>query len=140
MHKLFEYICDELKQLENKVANGQNLSMQELQYGDTLAHFKKNLLSADAMMGEEEYSGARGGNSYYPMTDYRSYNSYPYNRGGRSYRGARRDGNGRYSGRDGGYSMGGEEMISDLRELMETAPDEQTRKEFQKFITKLEQM
>ena len=66
MHKLYEYICDELKGLEKKAEKG-NLSMQEIQYADTLAHLKKNLMKADEMMEDEfgEYSMA-----YYPMTSY----------------------------------------------------------------------
>lgn len=31
-------------------------------------------------------------------------------------------------------------MISDLRELMEEAPDEHTRMEFEKFIKRIEKM
>ena len=66
-------------------------------------------------------------------------------------RGARRDSRGRYSsrysreGRDGysreyrdGYS--GHDMIGELKELMEDAPDERTRMEFDKFIRKMETM
>ena len=36
--------------------------------------------------------------------------------------------------------MANEEMVEELRDLMQDAPDEQTRKEFQRFIQKLEQM
>lgn len=51
-------------------------------------------------------------------------------RGGRSYRrGYSREG---YS-RDGG-------MVEELRELMQDAPDERTRQEFQRFIEKIERM
>ena len=56
MHKLIDYICDELEQLERKVDKGGKLSTQELQYMDTLAHAKKNLLTGDAMMNPDEYS------------------------------------------------------------------------------------
>jgi len=82
---------------------------------------------------------------------------YPYWMGGayadgnmggtsnRSYRGsyargrrnARRDSMGRYSG--DGYSRDGG-MVEELRELMQDAPDERTRQEFQRFIQKLETM
>ena len=56
MHKLIEYCCDELEEIERKAGKGQKLSMQELQYADTLAHMKKNLMKADEMSGEGEYS------------------------------------------------------------------------------------
>ena len=54
MHKLYSYICDELKDLEKK-ADSSGLSVQELQYGDTLAHFGKNL--EKMMDGDGEHSG-----------------------------------------------------------------------------------
>lgn len=42
----------------------------------------------------------------------------------------------------GRYSRGNESemMVQELRELMENAPDENTRMEFQRFIQKIEQM
>ena len=52
MHKLMEYVCDELEELERKAEKGGKLSMAEIQYADTLAHMKKNLLKADEMTGE----------------------------------------------------------------------------------------
>ena len=53
------------------------------------------------------------------------------------------DSMGRYAreGRSRDYSRAGaDEMVEDLRELMREAPDQKTRQEFQRFITKLEQM
>ena len=137
--------------------------MAEMQYVDLLAHTKKNLLKADEMWDESEYS-MEGGGSYDGGGNYRR--SYARggqggggnqgvggggqsNRGGESYargrgRNARRDSMGRYS-REGGYSRypmsyGSDEMVQELRELMEEAPDQQTRQEFQRLIQKLEQM
>lgn len=55
----------------------------------------------------------------------------------RSRRNARRDSMGRYSG--DGYSRDGG-MVEELRELMQDAPDERTRQEFQRFIQKIESM
>lgn len=129
MHKLIEYICDELEELERKAGKDGKLSMAEVQYMDTLAHAKKNLMKAEEMSGGE-YSGRMYGRSYddgrsYGYDDGRSY--------GRSYA-RRRDSMGRYSR----YS--GDEMADELRELMEKAPDEHTKKEFRKFIEKIEMM
>ena len=143
MHKLMEYICEELEQLERKAAKDGKLSMAEIQYADTLAHTKKNLLKADEMWEESEYSMAGDGS-------YRSYARDGMSRDGRmlmrdgSYargrgRNAKRDSMGRYS-RERGYSYGSEEMVEELRELMHEAPDERTRQEFERFIQKLEQM
>ena len=155
MHKLMEYVCDELEELERKADKEGKLSMAEMQYVDLLAHTKKNLLKSEEMMGEDdEYSmdggsyamgrsyarGGRGGNQGGGNSNRRS----SYEMGGSSYargrgRNARRDSMGRYS-REQGYSGNPEEMIQELRELMEDAPDDRTRQEFQKFIQKIEQM
>ena len=139
MHKLMEYVCDEMKELERKAEKDGKLSMAEMQYLDTLAHTKKNLLKADEM-SEEGYSGMMYPRYYgEDRMDGRSY------RAGRSYaddrsyaRGRRRDSMGRYSRR--GYSMAADDMMDELRELMEKAPDETTKREFRKFIDKIETM
>lgn len=151
MHKLIEYICDELEELERKADKDGKLSMAEIQYADTLAHMKKNLLKADEMWEESDYSmaGSYEGGSYARGGRVgRSSRRASYARGGdrggySNARGrgqnARRDSMGRYS-REDGYSMAGDEMIDELRDLMQDAPDEQTRMEFQRFIQKIEQI
>ena len=151
MHKLIEYVCDELKELEHKAEKDGKLSMAEVQYMDVLAHAKKNLLTGEAMMeAEDDYSGNYRGRMY-PMygrsyadsdmrTDGRSYNDERSYDDGRSYAGrrnVRRDAMSRYSSR--GYSRDGG-MIDELRDLMEKAPDDRTRKEFERFIEKVENM
>lgn len=137
MHKLISYVCDELEELERKADKGK-LSMAELQYGDMLAHMKKNLMKAEEM-SDEGYS-----ERMYPYgrvyADGRSYEDRSYNdrsyTDGRSYA-RKRDSMGRYSR---GYSMATEDMTSQLREMMKDAPDERTRGEFQRFIEKIESM
>lgn len=129
MHKLIEYICDELEELERKADKDGKLSMAEVEYMDTLAHAKKNLLKAEEMAEDEGYSRGRRGTTY----RYEGEGSYARGRTGS----VRRDAMGRYS-RDG-YSMAGD-MIVELHELMEQAPDEKTRMEFEKFIHKIERM
>ena len=54
MHKMYEYICDELKALEKKVESGQTLSMSELEYLHKLTDTKKNLLKIDALEEDSE--------------------------------------------------------------------------------------
>lgn len=148
MHKLMEYICDELEELERKADKNGKLSMAEIEYADKLAHIKKSLLTADELWEDSEYSNAMDGqggdgNSY----RYYSRRGGSYARGGQgggSYargrgRNARRDSMGRYS-RDGGYSYGADDMVQELRELMQDAPDDRTRQEFERFIQKIEQM
>lgn len=151
MHKLMEYICSEMEELERKADKDGKLSMAEMQYLDTLAHTKKNLLKADEMWEESEYSEAmdgrgssyarrsyaRGGNrsNAYEGGSYRSYDDDTMSMA-RGRRGnVRRDSMGRYSRADGA-----DMMVDELKELMQEAPDERTRMEFQKFIQKIEQM
>lgn len=140
MHKLMEYICDEMSDLERKAEKDGKLSVAEVQYLDTLAHTKKNLLKADEM-SEEGYSGMMYPRYYGDdRSDGRSYRDGRSYNDGRSYargRNARRDSMGRYSR---GYSMANEDMMDELRELMEKAPDEMTKREFRKFIDKIETM
>lgn len=159
MHQLYELkemLCEELKEYGSK----EKLDVGGLEIVDKLAHAIKNIDKIiEAYEMEEEYSMA-GGGSY--DGSYRG--SYAQggggqgggnqggqsNRGGGSYargrgRNARRDSMGRYSREArysrGGYSRGGsDEMVDELRELMQEAPDQQTRQEFQKLIQKLEQM
>lgn len=130
MHKLIEYVCDELKELEKKSEKG-NLSMSDIQYADTLAHMKKNLLKGEELYEEMEgeYSNARDGMGY----------SRSYARG-RSSR-AQRDSRGRYS-RDEGYSYADESMddlLGEMRSLMRDMPEEK-RREVQRFVDKMEHM
>ena len=126
MHKLVDYICDELKELERKAEKNGTLTMSEIQYMDTLAHAKKNLLTGEAMMDAEGESGR-----YMPHYSYGDgYNGGSYRRG--------RDSMGRYTSRRGySYDDG---MMDELRTLMESAPDERTKAEFRQFINKLEKM
>lgn len=121
MDKLIDYICEELEQLERKADKDGKLTMSEVQYLDILAHAKKNLLKSEEM--DNGYS-------------YRSYDGY--SRGGR-----KRDAMGRYS-RERGYSRErysrGGNIVGELHELMENAPDERTRMEYEKMIDRMEQM
>ena len=132
MHKLCEYIDEELMELERKVGKGQKLNASEVQYGDMLAHFKKSLLTNEAMEGGE-YSGRS-----YRRGSYGRDGSYgrSYDDGMESYA-RRRDSMGRYS--SDGYSRA-DEMVSELHRLMEDAPDDRTRQEFKRFINKIESM
>ncbi len=100
MHKLIQYACDELEEIERKAGKGGKLSMQELQYADTLAHLKKNLMKTDEMSGESEYSSRGGYSRRMAYDDGMSY-AYPeenYVRPDGSYSRRRgRDSMGRYS-------------------------------------------
>lgn len=152
MHKLIEYVCDELEKIETK-ADGGKLSLAEIEYADKLAHLKKNLLRSDEIM-DKGYSGEmrrypssfRGGRGS-------SRDGSSYDRGGSSYddrgRGsnAERDSRGRYSTGRGysryirdDYSMDTEEIASDLRNLMNEVPNDRMRQELQRIVSRVEQM
>jgi len=128
MHKLIEYICDELEELERKADKDGKLSMAEVQYMDTLAHAKKNLLKSDEMMEDGEYSGA---DRSYARGGMGGDRSYARGRG----RNARRDSMGRYS-REGGYSMT-DDFRMNLEELMQDAPNEQVRQKLQRIMSEM---
>lgn len=138
MHKLMEYICDELEELERKAEKDGKLSMAEIQYADTLAHMKKNLLKADEMWDEGEYSMS------YERDGGRSNRGGSYARGNGRGRGrnARRDSMGRYSRNDMGYSRAEDDMqdmVEELRGMMGELPQDK-QQEVRRFIQKMEQM
>lgn len=127
MHKLLEYIDGTMQEYEDKVARGGELSSKDVECIKDLAKTKMAILTNEAMESEGGYSGR--GRMYYD--------------GGNSYAGRRRNvrrDSMRRNSRDGGYSYAREDMVEDLRELMMDAPDEQTRQEFQRFISKVEKM
>lgn len=138
MHKLIEYICDELEELERKADKEGKLSMAEIQYGDTLAHMKKNLLKADEMWEDSEYSMMGGS---YAMDDRRD---GPYTRGGSYARGSRggrgggrRGGANQYGSYAGGYSMEGEDFRMEFEEMIESAPNERIKTKMRELMREM---
>lgn len=153
MHKLIEYVCDELEKVEQQVSDNKKLSLAEVEYADKLAHLKKNLLRSEEIM-DKGYSGEmrRSPSSF---RDGRSYarDGSSYARDGSSYdergrgSGAERDSRGRYSTGRGysryvrdDYSMATDEIVMDLRNLMNQAPDDRMRQQIQRIVTKAENM
>lgn len=129
MEKILSFICDELDELERKADKDGKLSMAEMQYVDLLAHTKKNLMKAEEM--SDDYSNG------YDNRGYSRRGSYGGRYEGSYARGRKRDSMGRYSRN---YSMATDNMVDELRDMMMDAPDEHTKKEFQKFISKIENM
>ena len=111
---------------------------------DKLAHAAKNVSKVIECCEDDGYSNY-GGYSRRDVSENYVRPDGSYRDGGMSYargRGPRaaRDSMGRYS-RDGySYDDARDDMIRELRELMNDAPDEQTKKEFQRFISKMESM
>ena len=109
LYELKERLIDELKDYGKRDLSGSSLDMI-----DKLAHATKNLCK----IIEESDEGNSG---YYSRTG-RIYD-------GRAFRGSyRRDGMGRYS-RDG--------LADKLHDLMDEAPDENTRMEIKRLVDKL---
>lgn len=128
LHELCETLSREIGEANDKIRSaGGKLSAGDLDYIDKLTHALKSVKATIKMMEEEGYSG------YYPYWGGSYADRGPYHGGSYALRrNARRDSMGRYS-RDGG-------MVEELRGLMEDAPDERTRQEFQRFISKIESM
>lgn len=131
MHSnLCVYIHDELEELDRKVKSGGKLTASELEYGDMLAHFKKSLLTNEAM--EESGYSERGYSYNYPRYRYDGGMSYEHD--GMSYA-RKRDSVGRYSRADEH-----EHMVMELREAMNMAKDSAMREEIKRLIDKAERM
>lgn len=126
MHKLIDYICDELYALEEKIDRQGKLSGGEIEYGDVLAHFGKNLTKL------EEHGNSYRGNSYMG-------NSYDDGNSYRGRRNARRDSMGRYS-REGYSRAAAEDMANSLRAMMKEAPDENIKRDMERLVERMEQM
>ena len=144
IYKIEEMLCEEL----NDIGEKGELTAGTLETVDKITHALKNtqkIIECYEEMGE--YSNASGdgqGDDSYNMGSYargsrgsrrggrtRGANQYgSYARGGRRYN--------RYSNEGYSRAGGSEEMISELRELMHDSPDDKTRKEFERFIQKLE--
>ena len=150
MHELYELketLCKNLEEYGKK----NDLKAGDLDVIDKLAHSIKNLDKVIEKYEEEEYSGARGRGSNARRDSRGRYsneysNAMGMSRDGYSMRGDYYNERGGYSNERGGnYSNRGgysrnNNMIMELRELMEDAPDEKTRMEFDKFIRKMESM
>lgn len=140
LHEMCETLSKELGEANDKVrSSGGKLSGSDLDYIDKLTHAIKSIKTTIAMAEADD-----GYSEMYPYpysydNNMGNGNSYARGRG----RNAKRDSMGRYSSRGysrRGYSRDNNEMISELQEIMEDAPDDRTRQEFQKFIQKIEQM
>jgi hypothetical protein len=139
MHKLIDFVCDELEDIEQKASKGE-LSISDVQYADTLAHLKKNLLKSEEMMEEfdEGYSSEMR-----PMNGTMRGGSYRYD-GGMSYargRGSRakRDSMGRYSS-ERGYSRDAAVMSAELQEMMDDPKYAPVKHDIELLMRKVETM
>ena len=145
MHKLMEYVCKEMEDLEKKIEKNGGLTPTEMQYLDELAHTKKNLLKAEEMNDEGSYRGSyrRMDGSYADRGmdgSYRGSYAEPMyadmERTDESRYSTRRDRMGRYS-REDGYSRDAAELARELRGYMSDLPVNKQR-ELDKLIKRYE--
>jgi hypothetical protein len=135
MHKIMEYVCKEMEDLEKKIEKNGGLNPSDMQYLDTLAHTKKNLLKAEEM-SEGSYRGSYRG-SYDDGMSYADPMYADREQTERSRYSTRRDRMGRYS-REDGYSRADEsELIDELRSMMSDLPPHKQR-EVDKLLKKYE--
>lgn len=138
LHELCETLGNELSATNEKISNaGGKITGSDLEYVDKLTHAIKSIKTTLAMMEAEDGYSQRGsydGNMY----DGGSYRRGSYYGGRGSYANNRRDSRGRYSNR--GYSMHGGDMVEELEQLMQEAPNETIRQEMSKLINKVQQM
>ena len=136
MHDDLMHMCEileeELAKVNKKLdKSGGTLSGDDISYIDKLTHALKSIKTTIAMAEADEGGSYDGDRMYsgrmYPYSG--SYNDGSYRSG--SYA-RRRDSRGR-------YAMDAD-MAAELRELMQKAPDEQTRMDFQRLIDKIERM
>lgn len=123
---MYDNICDfiheETEKLDRKAKSG-SLSTAELQYADMLQHLKKSMLTNEAMEEAEEYSDRHSSYGPYVHRGYMDGGSYARGRN------AKRDSRGRYTSEN--------DMISELHDLMERAPEDK-KQMFRHFISEME--
>lgn len=141
LYTLCEVLEKDLAKTNEKLRMaGGDMTGADLEYVDKLTHAIKSIKTTLAMV-DEEYSNEGGSNrgSYRGGGSNRGGSNRGSNRGGSyggSYaRGQRRNSMGRYSRE--GYSRAAEDMVEELRGLMDEAPDEQTRMEIQRMVERL---
>lgn len=140
LHEICETVSRAIASANEKIRGaGGKLSAGDADYIDKLLHSLKSVKAVIKMEEEADmddgYSERMYSRGYDRGGSYRgSYGDGSYGRGRMN---ARRDSMGRYSGNDG-YSRGGN-MIDELRELMQDAPDQETRQDMQRLIQKMEQ-
>lgn len=127
LYDLCEVVSKALETANNKISrDGDHLDPGDVEYLDKLTHTMKSIKETISMLENEMMDDSSSG--YYRYNDRRS-----TARGGRS--GMRM---GRYT-RDMGYSRGDsrEDFMDEIEELMDKAPDEHTRKKFEKLLNEM---
>ena len=140
MHELYE-LKEKLMNELAEYGKQDEMTSSTLDVVDKLAHTIKNLCKIiDDMEGYSErmsYENSMRRGSYADGGSMRGSYRGSYDDG--SMRGSYARGRGRNARRDsmGRYSSGNEMMMEQLQDLMEESPDDRTRQEIQKLMSKL---
>ena len=138
LYEAKETVGNEIGDLNKKIRNnGGKITGADVDMLDKLTHSMKSLATTCAMLEAEEegYSG-----HYMPMPYGYSRNGNGYSRNGNDHSGNGGGYSRRYGreSRDGyGYSGKGD-MTDQLRQMMDEAPDDLTRREIQKLMERME--
>ena len=138
LYEAKETVGNEIGDLNKKIRNnGGQITGADVDMLDKLTHSMKSLATTCAMLEAEEegYSG-----HYMPMPYGYSRNGNGYSRNGNDHSGNGGGYSRRYGreSRDGyGYSGKGD-MTDQLRQMMDEAPDDLTRREIQKLMERME--
>ena len=114
MHELYDYVCKELKSIEDKTEKG--LSAADIEYALKLVELRKGI---DKCWMLEERDNSYDYNPHYSMSS-----RINHFRGGRM-------------SRDRGYSTEAEDIIDQLEDMRDSARDERSRREFDRLIDKM---
>lgn len=120
---LMDYVCEELEDVERDGLKAGNLDST-----DKLVNIKKNLMKIEKMEGDGYSSAGYGRYSAPYIGNDRMY-------GGSSYAGRRRDSMGRYS-----RAEAKEDMMSKMRDLMDSAETEEEKKIIRKAMAEIERV
>jgi len=147
-------VSEKLAEATKKIHSSGNLSSSDFDYLDKMTHTLKSIKTTMAMMDAEDRGAfADGGSerSYRSCADrsYRdraymdrsyddgSYDDGSYDEGSSERRGrmrAKRDSMGRYASSMSNHDR----LLSELKEMMPDAPDDQTKQEIRQLINRLE--
>lgn len=135
MDNICEYIDEELMEIDKKAKSGK-LSAGDIEMGDKLAHFKKSLLTNEAMensySNESGYSNRRNYSRDGMTRDYsREYSGDDYSRDDYSDARRRRDSMGR-------YSREGDDVVHSMRELMNRTSDPKAKDAIRQAVSEIE--
>lgn len=134
LYEMHEYLSKQLEDAVRKMkGGGDKLSMSDLDYLDKLTHAIKSVKTTIAMCEAEDNGMSFAMRSVEPGRDYGSYRgSYD----GYSGRRGRSPMTGRFVSRAGGYSGHDGEYMDLIRDALDKAPDEQTRRQLEQLMNR----